>query len=62
MVSRTILAMQECENCTRGANNSWFPGPYSQCRSKRIAQDVLTNQGFQDHAGNARVRELHEKC
>ena len=62
MVFRNILAMQECENCTRGANNLWFPRPYSQCRSNIIAREVLTNHGFQDHAHITRVGELQEKC
>jgi len=62
MVSRTTLTMQEVENCTRRVNKSWFPGPRSQWKNERIAKEVLTNHGFQDHARNARTRELDERC
>ena len=62
VVSRTMVAIQECDNCTRGVNKSWFPGPYSQCKNERIAREVLTNHGMQDHSRNARGRALHKRC
>ena len=43
-------------------DKSWLPGPYSQCKSERIAREVLTNHGFQDHTPNAREREKCTRC
>ena len=55
MVSRTVLAMEEENNCCsqHQARNA---------KNERIERKVLTNYAFPDHdARNARVRELNER-
>ena len=49
MTSLTIPAMQNCDDCMRDVHKSWLTKPYLRCKSERVAREVSTDHGFQNH-------------
>ena len=49
----TQLRKRRCLKAPADTTKSWFPGALLQCKCERVARDVPTNHGFQDHTCNA---------